>query len=216
MFRAIALFCLLATQAYACEVALVLAIDISGSIDAGEYAQQTAGLALALRDPAVAEALVQEQAALTVMHWSGTGRQAVVVDWKRMAGPADVAAFANRVMTNPRAFDASDTAVGEAISFATALFSAVPDCTRKVIDVSGDGPENAGFTVARARSDAQKAGVQINAIAIEDMGASVPITNFYREWVITRGGFVMTARGLQDYPRAMRAKLLRELAKPAS
>lgn len=216
MFRAIALFFLLATQAPACEVALVLAIDISGSIDAGEYVQQSEGLALALRDSAVADALVQGKAALTVMHWSGTGRQAVVMDWQRVETTADVAVFADRVMATPRAFDASDTAVGEAISFATSLFAAMPDCARKVIDVSGDGPENAGFTVGRARSDAQKNGVQINAIAIEDMGASVPITNFYREWVITRGGFVMTARGLQDYPRAMREKLLRELAKPAS
>lgn len=216
MYRAVALFCLLATRAPACEVALVLAIDISGSIDAGEYIQQSEGLALALRDPSVSDVLVQEQAALTVMHWSGTGRQSVVLGWQRMETTADVAVFADRVMAAPRAFDASDTAVGEAISFATSLFDAVPDCARKVIDVSGDGPENAGFTVGRARRDAQKKDVQINAIAIEDMGASVPITNFYREWVITHGGFVMTARGLQDYPRAMREKLLRELTKPAS
>jgi Ca-activated chloride channel homolog len=60
------------------------------------------------------------------------------------------------------------------------------------------------------------AGIEINAIAIEDMGQTAPISAFYQKWVITRGGFVMTARGLMDYPRAIREKLLRELDKPAS
>ncbi len=106
--------------------------------------------------------------------------------------------------------------MGEAISFSLAQFAAVPDCRRMVIDISGDGPENAGFTVARARQAAQAAGVEINAIAIEDMGNSAPISAFYRRWAITRGGFVMTARGLGDYPRAIREKLLRELTTPGS
>jgi Ca-activated chloride channel homolog len=106
--------------------------------------------------------------------------------------------------------------VGEAVSFSAAQFAAVPDCRRRVIDISGDGPENAGFTIGRARQQAEAAGIEINAIAIEDMGASSPITSFYRRWAITRGGFVVTARGLGDYPRAIREKLLRELTKPAS
>jgi Ca-activated chloride channel homolog len=214
MLRTLALCLLLPQTAAPCDVALVLAIDISGSIDAGEYAQQTEGLALALRDPAVADVLLQGQVALTVIHWSGTGRQAVVIDWQRMLDAGKIQQFADRVLSTPRAFTASDTAVGEAISFATARFATVADCQRQVIDISGDGPENAGFTVSRARSDAQKAGIQINAIAIEDMGSSAPITAFYQKWAITKGGFVITARGLQDYPRAMREKLLREVSKP--
>lgn len=214
MLRALILGILLPLPALACETALVLAIDISGSIDAGEYAEQTEGLALALQDPAVADALIAGQTALTVIHWSGTGRQAVVIDWQRMLDRARIAAFAARVRAQPRAFTASDTAVGEAISFAAARFATVPDCARKIIDISGDGPENAGFTVGRARSEAERAGIQINAIAIEDMGQSAPISAFYRKWAITKGGFVITARGLLDYPRAMREKLLRELSRP--
>ena len=66
---------------------------------------------------------------------------------------------------------------------------------------------------ARARQAAQAEGVEINAIAIEDMGNSAPITSFFRRWAITKGGFVVTARGLGDYPRAMREKLLRELTR---
>lgn len=214
MLRALALCLYLPHPAAACDVALVLAIDISGSIDAGEYAQQTDGLALALGDAAVIDAMVQGKVAVSVIQWSGSGMQAVVLDWRRMGNAGDVADFAAVVQRTPRAFDASDTAVGEAISFAMQRFADVADCRRRVIDMSGDGPENAGFTVSRARGEAQKAGIQVNAIAIEDMGASAPITAFYRKWAITKGGFVVTARGLQDYGRAMREKLLRELSKP--
>jgi Ca-activated chloride channel homolog len=214
MLRILALCLTLPAAAPACDTALVLAIDISGSIDAGEYALQTAGLALALRDPTVAEVMVQGEVALAVVQWSGVGRQALVMDWQRMPDPDRVSAFAEATAALPRAFTASDTAVGEAISFSAGQFAAVPDCRRRVIDISGDGPENAGFTVARAREAASRAGVEINAIAIEDMGSSAPVSSFYRRWVITKGGFVITARGLADYPRAIREKLLRELSKP--
>ncbi len=200
--------------AHGCETALVLAIDISGSIDAGEYALQVQGLAEALAAPEVASALVQGQAALAVVQWSGAGQQALVLPWARMHGPAEVAAFAQAARRLPRVFAASDTAVGQALDFAIAQFDAVPDCGHQVIDISGDGPENAGFNVAQARRAAEQAGITINAIAIEDMGQSAPISAFYRRQVVTRGGFVMMARGLGAYPAAIRAKLLRELVRP--
>lgn len=205
--------CLLAWPVSACETALLLAIDISGSIDAGEYALQQQGLADALADPEVADLLVRDQVALAVVHWSGVGAQALVMPWRRMLSAADVAGFATRARSIPRAFQASDTAVGQAISFSAAQFAKVSDCRRHVIDLSGDGPENAGFTVARARTEAQAAGITINAIAIEDMGQTTPIAAFYRKWVLTRGGFVMVVHGLQEYPATLRAKLLRELAR---
>lgn len=197
----------------ACETALLLSIDISGSIDEGEYAIQIEGLARALQDPAIAEALVAGQMAVAVVHWSGVGRQAVVLPWQRMLSAPDVARFSASVAAQRRAFSASDTAVGEAIDFSAAQFTAVPDCRRQVIDISGDGPENSGFTDSAARSRAQDSGIEINAIAIEDMGSSAPVTRYYQQWVVTRGGFVMTVRGLQDYPRAIREKILREISK---
>ncbi|HMO06466.1 MAG TPA: DUF1194 domain-containing protein [Paracoccaceae bacterium] len=200
--------------ARACDTALVLAVDISGSIDAGEYAVQVQGLAMALRDPEVAEILVQGHVALTVIHWSGVGRQAVVLPWTRMLTHGHVMRFADRAEVLPRAFTASDTAVGEAIAFAAAQFDAVPDCRRRVIDISGDGPENTGFTVARARAAAVAAGIEINAIAIEDPGPRAPVTEFYRRWVISPRGFVVTARTVDGYPAAIRMKLIRELVRP--
>ncbi|MGB7263442.1 MAG: DUF1194 domain-containing protein, partial [Albidovulum sp.] len=90
----------------------------------------------------------------------------------------------------------------------------VPDCRRKIIDISGDGPQNAGYPLAPERAGAAAAGIEINAIAIEDVGRASPITEFYRRYVITQNGFVLTARGLDDYPRAIRAKILREVSKP--
>ncbi len=213
MLRTLALLLCFASPARACETALLLAIDISGSIDAGEYAIQSQGLADALDDPEIADILVEGQVALAIVHWSGAGRQALVMPWRRMQSAEDVARFASISRSLPRAFDASDTAVGQAISFAVTQFDDVGDCARHVIDISGDGPENAGFTVARARQAAIAAGIHINAIAIEDMGQSSPTTYFYQRWVITKDGFVMTARSLDDYPRAIKAKLLRELSK---
>lgn len=197
-----------------CEVALLLGVDVSGSIDHGEYRLQIDGLADALTDPEVAEALVAGQVALAVVQWSGSAMQAVVLPWRRMLDPRAPADHAVRTRTLPRAFDGADTAVGEAIAFATAEFAAVADCRRKVIDISGDGPQNAGLPLGPARGAALAAGIEINAIAIEDMGQASPISEFYRRHVISQHGFVVTARGLTDYARAIRAKILREISRP--
>ena len=214
MIRLALLACLTAQPALACETALLLSIDVSGSIDAGDYRLQTEGLASALSDPEVTEALVRGQVALAVVQWSGTDEEALVLPWQRMLTDQDVQHFASRTARVPRAFQGSDTAVGQAIRFATAQFAAVPDCARRVIDISGDGQENAGFTDAKARTEAIDAGILINAIAIEEPGPAVPITTYYRRWIITPGGFVVTARGLQDYAETLRLKLMRELTKP--
>lgn len=203
-----------AAPAAACEVALMLSIDVSGSVDRGEYRLQVDGLAAALDDPEVAEALLIGQAALGVVQWSGTGKQTLVIPWRRMLSPGEIAAFAQRARALPRAYTGSDTAVGEAIGFSARQFDPVADCRRKVIDISGDGPQNAGAPLAPEREFALEAGIEINAIAIEDAGRSIPITEFYRRHVITPNGFVLTARGLEDYPRAIREKILREVARP--
>lgn len=214
MLRAALLACFTAQPALACETALLLAIDVSGSIDASDYRLQTEGLASALADPDVTDALVRGQVALAVIQWSGVDEQALVLSWQRMLAPPDVTRFAARAAAIPRAFSGSDTAVGEGLRFATSQFAAVPDCRNKVIDVSGDGQENAGFTDAAARREAIAAGLTINAIAIEDPGPAFPVTSYYRSWIITPGGFVVTARGLQGYAGTLRQKLLRELTRP--
>jgi len=214
MLRALLLAAMTAQPALGCETALLLSLDVSGSIDAGDYTLQTAGIATALADPEVAEALVKDKVALAIIQWSGVKDQALVLDWQRMRTPQDVADFAAQALALPRAFKGSDTAVGEGLRFASAQFAAVSDCRRKVIDVSGDGQENAGFSDAQARAEAVAAGIIINAIAIEEQGPAAPITSSYQRWIITPEGFVFTAHGLQDYAETLRLKLQRELVKP--
>jgi len=206
---------LIAPPARGCDVALVLALDVSGSVDAFEYRLQTEGLAQALRDPEVAGAILRARPALAVTQWSGTAQQALSIPWTRIDEPAQLDRLATRIAALPRTFAGGNTAVGAAIDHAAALFGdPVRACARWVIDLSGDGDENEGFTVGRARRDALRRGITLNGLAIEGVATGQSITNFYRRWVVTPGGFVITARGHSDFARAMTAKLLRELAPP--
>lgn len=214
MWRALAFWVAVAGPVRACETALLLAIDVSGSIDAGEYRLQTEGTAAAILAPEVVEVLVRGQVALAVVQWSGEGEQALVLPWRRMLSEAEVASFAAAAAAVRRSFVNSDTAVGEAVAFSTAQFGAVGDCRRKVIDLSGDGQENAGHSLSQARAAAIRAGIEINAIAIEDNGLPTPITTYFLRQLITKDGFVLTTRGLGGYAETLRVKLLRELERP--
>ena len=200
--------------ALSCNIALLLALDVSGSVDAFEFGLQAQGVAQAIRDPAVTDALVNGQVALAVMQWSGTMEQALSVPWTRVTEPVDATRLASRIELMPRAFGGGNTAVGDAIDFATDLFGQVRDCAHWVIDISGDGDENEGFTVAQARRTAWEAGIHINGLAIEAAGPARPITQFYQRWVTTPGGFVITAQQHLDFERAMTLKMLRELVPP--
>jgi Ca-activated chloride channel family protein len=201
----------LPVTAQACDTALILTMDVSNSIDSAEYRLQTDGLAAALRDPEIVETMVAGGNFLTVVQWSGVDRQAVSIPWTQMRTALDVESFAQKARAMERAFILSDTAPAEAIFFSLRLFDQVPNCDRKVIDISGDGTPNGGSDVRAARTAAERAGVTINAIAIESMGLA--ITNFFRGAVITRDGFVMTARTHREYPATIRAKILREISR---
>lgn len=196
--------------AQACDTALMLAIDVSNSVDVAEYRLQIDGLADALADPEIVDALVDGEVALSLMQWSGADRQEMSIRWTRMVTPGDVARFAAEARETERAFVLSDTAPAEAVAFALDQFRQVEDCGRHILDVSGDGTPNAGSDVRSARLAAERAGVTINGVAIESMG--VAITGFYQRALVTRDGFVITARGHLDYPRAIRDKLIRELS----
>lgn len=198
----------------ACELALILMIDVSSSIDVAEYRFQVDGLADALLDPEIGDILLRDQVALTVVQWSGGGEQEMSIPWRRMLSERELANFVDRVRGMPRAWDRSSTAVGNGIRYAVQQFAAVSDCQRKVIDVSGDGPANIGVDTATERRVAEVQGIEINGLAIDEMGLSV--TEFYRRFVITKNGFVETSRGYLSYPATIRRKLLRELVKPTT
>lgn len=201
--------------AAACEIALMLGIDVSHSIDNGEYAFQVGGLAEALGDPVVATTLVDLQAALAVTQWSGVDEQEVSIPWTRITTRQNLRAFQTRVRTLSRPWDDSNTAVGDAIRTMINQFADVPDCARRVIDFSGDGINNAGPDPVAARGLARQLGIVVNGLAIDRVGRAV--TEYFKRHVIVgRGAFVITATGYWDYPRAIKTKLFRELLPPSS
>ncbi|WP_341212325.1 DUF1194 domain-containing protein [uncultured Limimaricola sp.] len=208
----LALACaLLPAISRACDTALVLAMDVSNSVDEAEYRLQIDGLADALTDPVVIEAVIVGRVALAVLQWSDAGQQVVVMDWTQPHDRAALSGFANRVRTTPRAFVMGGTAPAEALHAALLLMKRAPDCHRRVIDVSGDGTPNDGGDVGIARRRAEAMNVTINGLAIESLGQA--ITGFYKRHIATRDGFVLTARGHRDFPRAIRLKLRRELVR---
>jgi len=210
LFRILAACC--AAPVAACDIALVLAVDVSGSVDREEYRIQMQGLAEGLRDGAVSEALVAGEVALLVMHWTGSSRQEVVVPWTTIKDFDGLEAFAVRVETAPRRWRNYSTAIGEALGFAHDQMNAGPECRRKVIDISSDGSSNEGIAPDAVRPDLVGDGIVVNALVIE--GAEPRMTEYFWENVVLgTGAFVITANSYEEYPERMRRKLLREVAK---
>ncbi|NBC96041.1 MAG: DUF1194 domain-containing protein [Deinococcus-Thermus bacterium] len=203
--------CLCATTASACETALLLAIDVSNSIDPGEYRIQRDGLAAALRDGVVVEAMMRGANAVAVMQWSGKNMQAMSIPWRRIGTGAEMLALADAVEAMPRAHIGSNTAIGEALRVGVGEILTQGDCARLIIDVSGDGPDNAGTRLDGARALARSAGITVNGLAIDGLGAAT--TTYYERRLVTPDGFVETANGFSDFPRAIRAKIRREVSR---
>ena len=200
---------------WGCDIALALAVDVSGSVDAGEYRLQMQGLADGLRDATVASALVAADARVLVVQWTGDSRQMVAVPWARVDSFAAAEALAVAVETAPRGWRNFSTAIGAALKFTAAQFGAVTGCARRVIDVSGDGASNEGIDPASLRHGLRAGGFTVNGLAIE--GSEPDLTAYYRAHVMVGDkGFVMTANGFADYPARIRLKLLREVSQQMS
>ena len=190
----------------------MLAVDVSGSVDPREYRIQMEGLSAGLLDSAVSAALVGGQSKLALMQWTGTGRQEVVIEWTAIRDDTDILAFANEVTSMPRLWQNFSTAIGEALLLSLPYFAQVPECERRVIDISGDGPSNEGRLPLSVWPELEKAGVTVNALVIE---AGIPgLTRYFETDVITGpGAFAVTANSFEDYPEEIPRKLLRELTK---
>jgi len=150
-----------------CDLALALAVDVSGSVDAAEYDIQMQGLAAALRDGVVAESLLTSRAMLTLVQWTGTARQQVTLPWVQITSVSDLEDFAARVAADPRQWHRFSTAIGEALDSTADLFAQTPDCRRLVIDVSGDGASNEGKSPQSTHARLRTMGVTVNAVVIE-------------------------------------------------
>jgi Ca-activated chloride channel family protein len=202
--------CLLPIQVVACDTALVLAVDVSGSVDQREYRIQMDGLAEALADGVIAEALVGSRAQVALVQWTGSGRQEVTLPWREMTGFSAIETLRQEITIAPRAWRHFSTAIGEALMTSAALFEQVPLCSRRIIDVSGDGVSNEGLLPKQTHAALSRMGVTVIALAIE--GADDDLTGyFYENVILGEGAFVTTADGYLQYPDKIRQKLLREL-----
>jgi Ca-activated chloride channel family protein len=204
-----------APTAHACDLALALAVDVSGSVDEREYGIQMQGLAAGLRNGIVVDALIDQQAAVTLIQWTGASRQRQTIPWVQIRSAADVLSLADRIETDPRIWRNYSTAIGEALSVAYNAFSDVPQCRRKVIDVSGDGVSNEGIWPKEVHSSLRAANITVNALAIETDDADLTAW-FFENLIIGEGAFVITANGFEDYPAQIRRKLQRETTRQLS
>jgi hypothetical protein len=208
-----------AGQGAAVDLLLVLAVDASGSIDADEFALQRDGIAQALSHPAVLGAIrskPRQAIGVAMVEWGSPGGAETVVEWLRIgdAASAEAAARAFRDATRSRQ---SYNAIGDALVLAGALLQAAPwDAAERTIDVSGDGPDMRSRVSAPAARDALVAqGVVINGLAIEAASAwrGGRLAALYERDVIGGpGAFVVQAEDRRDFTRALRAKLIREIA----
>jgi hypothetical protein len=198
------------------DLELIMAVDVSGSVDGEEYALQMGGIAQAFRDPQVTEAIetaASRGVAVTVVLWSSSEWQSVAVDWRLITSRADALAFADAVDSAPRTFT-GNTAIASAINFSVLWFNGNGyEGSRRVIDVSGDGISNDGPDTAPARDRAVEQGFTINGLVVVEN--NLPAKAFYRDKVIGGpGAFAMDARGFADFGRVFLRKLLREVRGP--
>lgn len=200
-----------------CGLALVLSVDVSSSIDAGEYYLQTRGLARAFRRSILRDALLglkREPVVATVVQWSGYHHQEQVVPWTRLDTPGAIESFAKRIIAVPRGARDQPTALAKGLQFAANLLTPMP-CTRLVIDVSGDGVNNWGVEPSYFAERGVFDGMTINGLVIK--GASPDPEPYYRDHVIRGpGAFVMIAEDYEAYPEAILEKLLREIVPQVS
>ena len=201
------------------DLALVLAFDCSASVDFNEFVLMTTGTAAALRDADIVAGLTggpfgAAQACLLL--WSGPAAQEVMVEWTRLATPAEVIAFAQAVEDVPRIVPAGTTAIGEALRVCTRLLATAPAAARRhVIDLVGDGRSNAGIAPAAMRDALVDAGVIINGLCVLHEEPDL-VESYTNEVIGGPGSFALQCQNFQGFADAMRQKLQREIASRVS
>jgi len=207
------------------DLLLVLAADVSRSIDESEFDLQRKGYAAALTDPRVLAAIrggSNGTIAVCFVEWSGAGEQLVVADWTVIHDEEDAGVVAAAILAAPRSF-MGRTSISGAIDFAMERFvAAKPHSNRRIIDVSGDGTNNSGRPVTEARDQAVAEGVTINGLAIVNdrpnpgyaFHTQPPggLPEWYRQNVIGGpGSFLRVIDDFRSFSDAMTNKLVSEI-----
>ena len=196
------------------DLALVLAVDCSSSVDAGDYHLQMFGIAKALRNPKVLDAIESgenQRIAFALVQWSTRKSQNIIIKWRQLASQSDLFETAAEIELAERQWQIGGTGLAAAINFSAALISKLNvETTRRVIDVSGDGEENDEGDLASSRDDALASGISINGLPLLD--GSKTIETYYRYRVIGGpGSFLVPAANSAAFGEAMEQKLLREI-----
>jgi uncharacterized protein DUF1194 len=215
-----------AARAADVDLLLILAADVSRSIDDVEFNLQRKGYATALSDPKVLTAIAggpNQSIAICFVEWSDTLDQKVVVDWTTIRDGEDAAAVGAAMLAAPRSF-ASRTSISGAIYFSLGQFvGTAPSAERHIIDISGDGTSNAGPPVTEARDQAVAKGITINGLAIINtqtrpgftMHTQPPggLPKYYQENVIGGpGAFLLVVENFETFADALTRKLVSEIA----
>jgi Protein of unknown function (DUF1194) len=208
------------------DLLLILAADVSRSIDSAKFQLQREGYAAAISNPRVLEAIRSGhngRIGLSFVEWSGVGAQHVVIDWMTVGDAAAAKDFGDRLIEAPRSF-ADRTSISGAIDFAMSEFDQAPfGSARRTIDISGDGTNNAGRDVTAARDDAVGKAVTINGLVIlsdnpmawnpDHTNPPGGLQNYYRNNVVGGpGAFVMVAQNFNSFGQAIIAKMIAEVA----
>src|SRR6476620_2891112 len=204
------------------NVELVIAVDVSYSMDLDELSVQREGYAQAIVSKEFLQALrngPNSKIAVTYFEWSASSDQKIIIPWRVIDGPETADAVANEIMKT-LVRRGSRTSISGAISFAMPLFEENPyRGMRRVIDISGDGPNNNGPPVGEARAAALEKGITINGLPImvkEPSYSTMDIDNldiYYEDCVIGGpGSFVVTIKDREKFKEAIRTKLLLEVA----
>ena len=211
------------------DLLLVLAADVSRSVDQPKFQLQREGYAAAISDPRVLEAItsgVHRRIAVCFVEWSGVGAQKVVIGWTPISDAAAARQFGDQVLEAPRSF-ADRTSISGGIDFAMAQFESAPfHAPRRTIDISGDGTNNSGRDVTLARDEALAKGVTINGLVIlserplpwnpEHTNPPGGLGTYFKNNVIGGpGAFVMVAENFNSFGQALINKLIAEIAQAA-
>lgn len=221
----------LARAAEAVDLLLVLAADVSRSVDQPKFQLQRDGYAAAINDPRVLNAIksgARGRIAVCFVEWSGAGAQKVVIDWMIVDGHDSARKFSDALVEAPRSF-ADRTSISGAIDFSMEMLARAPfEAPRRTIDISGDGTHNSGRGLLAAREDALAQGVTINGLVIlsekplpwnpEHTNPPGGLAKYFQDNVIGGpGAFVAVAQSFESFGQALISKLIAEIAEaPAS
>lgn len=218
------LFCLaqpaperaLSAQPAIVDLALVLAVDCSYSVDAREYVLQMRGLAEAFRKPEIQQAIARGdrgRIAVALVQWSDDANQILAISWRVVGSPEEANAFAAAIDATPRNLAEGGTAIGQALEFSATVFRFAPIAARRVIDMSSDGRNNRGVRPSLARDAVVAQGITINGLAIVN---EWPTLDKYFEHQVVGGpdNFVIVANDYEAYAEAIYRKLLKEITGP--